>query len=103
MVRGDAGEDAVLHQAGIMAARMVVVAMDDDGENAFIALAAKDLNSEARVLAVASTPRPIRRRRRAGADLVFAPAAVGSRLLTDLIEGEEIPSESFDLLKDGEH
>lgn len=100
VVRGDFSEDAVLEQARIRAARMVVAAADDDGENAFIALAAKDLNPDVRVLAVASAPRSIRRLERAGADLVFAPAAVGSRLLAGLIEGEEIPREFLDLLRD---
>lgn len=99
LVRGDSSEDAVLEEAGIRRARLVIAGEDDDGENAFITLAAKDLNPAVRVLAVASSPRAIQRLKRAGADLVFAPAAVGSRLVADLVEGREIPDEFLDLLR----
>ncbi len=101
VVEGDATNDAVLRQAGIQHARMVIPAREDDGENAFISLVAKDLNPNLRVLAVASTVRAIRRLRLARADLVFAPAAVGSRLLADLVEGNEISPAFQDLLEGG--
>jgi voltage-gated potassium channel len=96
LVRGDAGEDSALQEAGIDRARMIVAAERDDGNNAFISLAAKDINPAVRVLAVANTLQSIRRLKRAGADLVFAPAAVGSRLLVDLVQDKEIPPEYFD-------
>jgi voltage-gated potassium channel len=73
-------------------------ALDDDSENA-ISLIAKDLNPEVRVLAVASSAKSIRRLQLAGAEIVFAPAAVGSRLLANLVEGQEIPEEFRDLLE----
>lgn len=98
-VQGDCSEDPVLQQAGIAHARMVIAAREDDSENAFISLAAKDLNPEVRVLAVAGSVRSIRRLKLARADVVFAPAAVGSRLLANLIEGEEIPAQFLDLLE----
>ncbi|MGA9777797.1 MAG: NAD-binding protein [Limisphaerales bacterium] len=99
VIEGDATNDAVLRQAGIHHARMVIAAREDDGENAFIALGAKDLNPEVRVLAVASSALSIRRLKLARADLVFSPAAVGSRLLADLVEGGQIAPEFYDLLE----
>lgn len=99
VIAGDASNDAVLRQAGIERARMVIAAREDDGENAFIALGAKDLNSNVRVLAVASSALSIRRLKLARADLVFSPAAVGSRLLADLIEGNQIAPAFQDLLE----
>jgi voltage-gated potassium channel len=99
VIRGDSSEDPVLREAGIDDAQMVIAARDDDGENAFIALAAKDLNPSIKVLAVASSARAIRRLGLARADIVFAPTVVGSRLLANLIEGAEIPSEFRDLLQ----
>jgi hypothetical protein len=36
----------------------------------------------------------------AGAEIVFAPAAVGSRLLANLVEGQEIPQELKTFWKD---
>lgn len=101
VVEGDATNDGVLKQAGIEHARMVIAACEDDGENAFIALVAKDLNPKVRLLAVASSALSIRRLRLARADLVFSPAAVGSRLLADLVEGTEI-SPAFRDLFEGE-
>jgi voltage-gated potassium channel len=78
---------------------MVIAAREDDGENAFIALGAKDLNPKVRVLAVASSALSIRRLKLARADLVFSPVAVGSRLLADLVEGKQIFPEFHDLLE----
>lgn len=101
VVRGEASDDATLEQAQIKSARMVIAATEDDGENAFIALAAKDLNPEVRVIAVASSARAIRRLTLARADVVFAPAAVGGRLLADLVQGQQIPEEFLDLLQSG--
>lgn len=101
IIEGDATDDAVLRKAGIERARMVIAAREDDGENAFIALVAKDLNPDIQLLAVASTRLAIRRLKLARADLVFSPAAVGSRLLADLVEGNEIPPAFRDLLEGG--
>ncbi|MGH7995692.1 MAG: NAD-binding protein, partial [Opitutaceae bacterium] len=61
VVEGDATDDAVLEEAGIRHARLVIAAREDDGENAFIALGSKELNPNARVLAVASSAASIRR------------------------------------------
>ena len=99
IIEGNATSDAVLQAAGIEHARMVIAAREDDGENAFIALGAKDLNPKVRVMAVASSALSIRRLKLARADLVFSPAAVGSRLLADLVEGNEILPEFRDLLE----
>lgn len=99
IIEGDAMDDAVLRQAGIQQARMVIAAREDDGENAFIALGAKDLNPDVRVLAVASSALSMRRLKLARADLVFSPAAVGSRLLANLVEGCQISAEFKDLLE----
>ena len=98
-VKGDATTEATLQQAGIQHARLIIAAHDDDGENALIALAAKDLNPSVRVLAVASSAISLRRLKLARADLVFSLVAVGSRLLADLVEGNEISKEFEDLLE----
>jgi voltage-gated potassium channel len=98
-IEGDATNDGILHQAGILHARMIIAAREDDGENAFISLVAKDLNPNIRVLAVASSQCSIRRLKLAKADIVFSPAAVGSRLLADLVEGGGISPAFGDLLE----
>jgi voltage-gated potassium channel len=99
VLRGNPWDDQVLKEAGIDAATLVIAARDDDGENAFISLVAKDLNPKVRVMAIASSAGSIRRLRLARADLVFAPSVVGSRLMINLVEGQEIPQEFKDLLE----
>ena len=99
---GDPTDEAVLQKAGIQKARMVIAAGDNDVDNAFITLLVKDLNPKVRVLAVANAINSIRRLKLARADLVFAPAAVGSRLLANLAEGDQISDEFRDLLEGGE-
>jgi voltage-gated potassium channel len=99
VIEGDANTDAMLQKAGIGNARMVIAALDDDGDNAFISLAAKALKPAVQVLAVASSAQAIQRLKLAQTDLVFAPVAVGARLLANLVEGDAIPSEFQDLLE----
>ncbi len=101
VIEGDATDDAVLRRVNIQHARMVIAAREDDGENAFIALVAKDLNPNVKLLAVASSALAIKRLKLARADLVFSPAAVGSRLLADLVEGNQISPAFQDLLEGG--
>jgi voltage-gated potassium channel len=99
IIEGDATNEEVLTQAGIKHARMVIAAREDDSENAFIVLAIKDMNPNVPVLAVASSAISLRRLKLARADMVFSPAAVGSRLLADLVQGNQILPEFRDLLE----
>jgi voltage-gated potassium channel len=98
VIEGDATDGEVLKSAGIQCARMVVAAREDDSENAFIVLAIKETNPKITVVAVASSAISLRRLKLAHADMVFSPAAVGSRLLADLVQGEQILPEFRDLL-----
>lgn len=98
-VQGDPTSEAVLKEACIQNARMVVAASEDDGENAFIVLGAKELNPKVKVLAIASSALSMRRLKLAHADVVFSPVAVGTRILADLVQGAEIPPEFHDLLE----
>lgn len=100
VVHGDTSDDTILRKAGIAKARMLIAAEDNDGDNAFISLAAKDANPQLRVLIVASSQRSIRRLKLAHADLVFAPSEVGSRLLANLVEGQQLPPQFADLLEE---
>ena len=99
VIEGDATSEEVLEKAGIKHARMVIAAREDDSENAFIVLAIKEMNPKVPVLAVASSAISLRRLKLAHADMVFSPAAVGSRLLADLVEGNQILPEFRDLLE----
>lgn len=99
VVYGDAADEKILQEARIDRARLLIAAADDDGENAFICLAAKEINHDLKVLVVASSRRAIRRLKLARADTVFAPMEVGSRLLVDLVEGDSLPEQFLDLIR----
>jgi voltage-gated potassium channel len=99
VIEGDATTEEVLKQAGIKDARMVIAAREDDSENAFVVLACKEMNPKVPVLAVASSAISLRRLKLAHADMVFSPAAVGSRILADLVQGNQILPEFRDLLE----
>ena len=99
MIEGDATDGEVLKSAGIEHARMVIAAREEDSENAFIVLAIKEMNPKVPVLAVASSAISLRRLKLAHADMVFSPAAVGSRLLAELVQGNQILPEFRDLLQ----
>lgn len=99
-INGEVGNNETLRKAGVADARMLVAANDDDGENAFAALAAKDINPQVRVLAVANNRTALHRLKLARADMAFAPTEVGSRLIANLVEGGELPEQFLDLFKE---
>ena len=90
IVTGNACEESVLIRAGVKDARLVIAAREDDGENAFISLVAKDINPRISVLAVANTTAAMPRLKLARADLVFAPNAIGGRILVELASGNNL-------------
>lgn len=98
-INGDASSAQVLDKAGLAQARLVIVAGNNDDENAFVVLAIKDIRPDAQILAVANSAEAARRLKLAHADQVFAPMAFGGRLLAGLAQGEAMPEAFHDLLK----
>lgn len=98
-VSGDSSSAKTLEKAGIMKARLFIAATGNDSENAFVVLAAKDLNPDMKVLAVAYSEESTRRLKLANADMVFTPVELGGRLLAGLAQGEALPEAFADLLK----
>ena len=90
VIVGNACEESILTRAGVKDARLVIAAKEDDGENAFIALVSKDINPDISVLAVANSRAAVPRLKLARADMVFAPNAIGGRILVDLASGKTI-------------
>lgn len=98
-ISGEASSIETLEKAGIMEARLFIAASDRDNENAFVVLAAKDLNRGLKVLAVANGAETTRRLKLAHADMVFTLADFGGRLLAGLARDEPLPEAFSDLLK----
>src|SRR3954454_20210790 len=70
---GKPSEDEVLLSAGIDSARAVVACVDSDAENIFIALTARGLRPDIRIVARASAEDAEPKLKRAGADRVISP------------------------------
>ncbi|ERJ06898.1 Potassium channel protein [Halorhabdus tiamatea SARL4B] len=86
---GDPSDDEPLRRAGIERARAVLVATNDDAQDALAILTARQLNPDARIVAAATDRDNIEKLRRAGADSVISPAVIGGHLLVQSAMGGE--------------
>lgn len=93
LVIGDPGNVDVLRQAGVDHAQAVMAMMDDDSENAFAILAARELGGGARTVAALNDGRHRNRIKLAQPDVVIAPQLLGGELLAMLLTGEEVTSD----------
>lgn len=93
LVIGDPGDVDVLRQAGVDQAQAVMAMMDDDSENAFAILAARELGGGARTVAALNDGRHRNRIKLAQPDIVIAPQLLGGELLAMLLTGEEVTSD----------
>ena len=90
VVHGDATEDDVLEQAGIIRARGLVASVSSDVANLYITLSARELtvseNPSLYILARADDDKAIRKLRHAGANRVVSPYQIGgSRMAMALL------------------
>ena len=82
---GDATHDEILEQAGIQRASGLITALDDDSDNLFIVLSAKDLNPTARMISRAQTARSREKLMKAGASHVIMPEQIGGFYMATLV------------------
>lgn len=80
-VAGDATQDDVLLVAGIERARGFVAAIGDDADNVVAVLTARGLNPAIQIVARGTTEVTESKLRRAGADRVVSPYAIGGHRL----------------------
>jgi voltage-gated potassium channel len=84
-VNGDATEEAVLKEAGIDHAKVLVSVMPNDAKNVFITLTARQLCPKLVVIARAEGPSTPKKLRQAGADHIVMPAAIGAHRIVSLL------------------
>ena len=77
MLSGDATHDSTLQDAGIERASSLVVALDSDADNLYVALSARALCTELFIVARANSPEALPKLRQAGADRVINPHQIG--------------------------
>jgi len=81
---GDATSDEVLKEAGIERAHGLVAAVGNDGDNTFITLSARERRPDLFIEARSSSHESESKLRRAGADRVISPHAIGGRRMAML-------------------
>ena len=81
---GEASDDALLEEAGILRAKGLVAAVDSDADNVFVVRSARKLNPELHIVARASSDESASKLEIAGTDRTLSPYAVGGRRLASL-------------------
>ena len=89
---GDATTLDVLKEAGLEQAQYLLALKEDDAENAFIILAAKELvgNSDVKTVSVVNDSEHLAKIQRVHPDIIFSPQKLGSEILTRTLSGELI-------------
>lgn len=85
----DPSDEDTLRRARLDDAAAVLVATNNDAEDALAVLTARQLNPEVRIVAAATNRENIEKFRRAGADVVISPATIGGHLLVESAFGDE--------------
>jgi len=83
---GDSAEDQVLISAGIKKARGIILSLCKDEENLFVALTARNLNPDIRIVSKAIDLKSHNKMKKAGADAVVSPTYIGGmRMVSEMI------------------
>ena len=85
IIEGDATDDDALAAAGIARARGLVAALSADTDNAFVCLAARELNPDLTIVGRARSEESVSKLKKAGADRVVTPNATGGVQLASLV------------------
>ncbi|MCT4712771.1 voltage-gated potassium channel protein [Enterobacteriaceae bacterium H11S18] len=96
----DPSSDKTLREAGADKARYILVLRNDDSDNAFIVLAAKEVVSpEAKILALVNSDKNLNKIKRVQPDIVFSLQTLASEMLLRKLSGESMNTDNLmDLL-----
>ena len=83
VIKGDATDDDVLHEAGVEHAKTLLVCTGDTRDNLFIVLSARGLNPNLRIIA-RSDAESKTKMRRAGADRIVSPYQTGGKYMANI-------------------
>lgn len=92
VIIGDGSDVDLLKKAGGEEAKAILALLDDDSENAFVILAAKELKGDVKTVAAVNDVKNLKRIRRVHPYLVIAPQVLGGELLTMALTGEKVDS-----------
>ncbi len=95
LIIGDGSDSEILLQAQVDTARAVLALTDDDSDNAFIILAAKDVNEKIKTVAAVSDAHNMDKLKRVHPDVVLALPVIGAELLAMALSGEDIKADAL--------
>ena len=95
LIIGDPTDSDVLQKAGAQYARAILALRNDDSENAFIVMAAKDIGGDAKTVAAVKNANNLQRVKRVAPDLIVAPDILGGELLAMALSGEKVDGNSI--------
>lgn len=94
-LEGDATDEDMLKAAGIEYAETLVVSPQNDSDNVFLTLTARNMSPNIRIIARGEHPRTEKKLLQAGATEVVMPAVIGAERMADMI----LRPEASDLLR----
>ncbi|WP_435359418.1 NAD-binding protein [Haloarchaeobius sp. DFWS5] len=90
VITADPSDEEPLNRAQLADATAVVVATNNDAEDALSVLTARQLRPDIRIVAAATDAENVPKLKRAGADTVISPASIGGHLLVEsALSGED--------------
>jgi voltage-gated potassium channel len=92
LIEGNATEDDDLQRAGIRHAAGIVVASDDDADNLYISLSARNVRRDIQIVARASDEGAEKKLLLAGADRVVLPYTAAGRTMANLVLKPQVMS-----------
>ena len=84
-IHGDATDEDVMRQAGVMRARALATVLPEDAANVFITLSARSLNPDLTIIARGELPSTENKLIQAGANRVVLPARIGAERVAELL------------------
>ena len=85
IVKGDAGDDQALREAGVERAKGLVAALPADDANLYVVLTARQINPGLTIITKAVEQRSIDKLRLAGADRVVSPYLIAGRAMASAL------------------
>ncbi len=95
LIVGDGSDAEVLEHAGIVQARAVLALSEDDSYNAFVVLAAKEMNPTVHTVAAVADTRNTGRIARTRPDVLLTLPLLGGELLAMALSGEPINTDAL--------
>ncbi len=94
-VVGDPADSETLKMAGALDAQAILSLLDEDAENAFVVLAARDIGSKARTIVSVRSRANFSRIRSVSPDMILSPEMIGGELIAMALNNEKIDGDSF--------